>query len=339
MSIGRTVRTLLAAATLALAGFLAAPAEAQAPINPTATSVKEQQLLNALKGGEGAVAGRVSIPDAKSANLIKPAGRDWSAFHQGTLRTVGGVAILGALLALAVFYLVRGRIRIDAGLSGVKILRFTSFERFTHWLTATCFMALALTGLNITFGKALLMPLIGPEAFATVTQLGKYAHNYLAWPFILGLVFMLLVWVKDNLPARGDMAWIKAGGGLLKAGHHPEAKKFNAGQKLVFWSVILGGGALAVSGVLLLFPFTFAATMAGMQLAQIVHGVVSVLLVAMILAHIYIGSVGMEGAFDAMGSGEVDLNWAREHHSGWVKETEARGKLKPVIPPSAVPAE
>jgi formate dehydrogenase subunit gamma len=332
-------RNALAAIGLTLALALAAPAAAQG-VNPTASAVKEEQLLQALKPGE-AVQGRISIPDAKAAPLIKPAGQEWRAFHQGTMLWVGAIAILGMLGVLALFYLVRGRITIDAGRSGIKILRFNGFERFTHWLTATSFIVLGLTGLNIAFGKYTILPLLGPEAFAATSQFGKYAHNYLAWPFMLGILFMLVVWVRDNIPEKADWAWIKTGGGLFQKGNHPEASRFNAGQKGIFWSVVLGGIALSVTGVLLLFPY-LTGSYGNWQTAQMVHGLVSVVLVAIILGHIYIGSVGMEGAFDAMGSGEVDLNWAKEHHSRWAEEARAAQgvtKSSRPIPPSAVPAE
>lgn len=326
-------RAFVLAAVLAVAALAGQPATAQS-VNPTASSVKEEQLLRELDR----ISGRVSIPDTKSADLVKPKGQEWRAFHQGTMLWAGGIAIAGMLGVLVLFYLARGKITIDSGLSGIRVLRFNAFERFVHWLTAGCFMVLALTGLNITFGKYLLLPLVGPEAFATAAQFGKYAHNYLAWPFMLGLVFMLLVWIKDNIPEKGDIAWLKAGGGLFSKGVHPEAKKFNAGQKSIFWSVILGGAALSVSGVFLLFP-ALAGSYGNWQLAQIVHGLVSVVLIAIMIAHIYIGSVGMQGAFDAMGSGEVDLNWAKEHHSQWAKTAKVVGSEKGSPPPSAVPAE
>jgi formate dehydrogenase subunit gamma len=327
-----SVRALAAAMILTLAMAFGSPVSAQS-VNPTAQAVKEEQLLRELDR----ISGRVSIPDQRSADLVKPAGQEWRVFHQGAMQWIGGLSILGVAGAILLFYLTRGKITIDSGLSGIKVLRFNAFERFVHWLTAGCFLVLALTGLNITFGKFLLMPLIGPDAFAAVSQFGKYAHNYLAWPFMLGLVFMLLVWIKDNIPEKADLAWIKSGGGLFTKGHHPEAKKFNAGQKSIFWSVIIGGAALSVSGFFLLFPDTVG-TYANWQLAQIIHGVVSVILIAIMVAHIYIGSVGMQGAFDAMGSGEVDLNWAKEHHSVWAKDAKVVGGGKPT-PPGAVPAE
>jgi formate dehydrogenase subunit gamma len=223
---------------------------------------------------------------------------------------------------------------IDAGPSKARILRFGTFERFIHWLTAGCFIVLALSGLNITYGKSLLLPIIGPSAFTGLSTFLKLAHNFLAFPFMFGLALMFVVWVKDNIFNRVDIAWFKAGGGLVGSGH-PPAKKFNGGQKMIFWSVILGGLGLSVSGWFLLFPY-LAGSVNDLQFWNTVHAVISVLLIAAMLAHAYIGSIGMEGAFDAMGTGEVDLNWAREHHSLWVAEEARKGHG---AIPQAVPAE
>jgi len=165
-------------------------------------------------------------------------------------------------------------------------------------MVASCFIILGLSGLNLTFGRHILLPIVGPEAFTAISQWGKYAHNFLAFPFTLGLVVMLLIWIKDNIPNARDIAWFKAGGGLIGHGH-PEAGRFNGGQKMVFWITVLGGAAVAVSGYLLVFPFFFTG-MEGMQLSHIIHSLLSVLMIAAILAHIYIGSIGMDGAFDAM---------------------------------------
>jgi formate dehydrogenase subunit gamma len=303
----------------ALVALLALPVAAQQPtsVNPTASSVKEKQLLDALKsGGPEILSGRVSIPDGRAGNLIQPAGKDFRAFHQDTLPKIGAFLILGMLGVLALFFMFRGRIRIDGGFSGRKILRFGSMSRFAHWVTATSFLLLGFTGLNLVFGKSLLLPAIGPEAFTNITQAGKFVHNYVSFAFALGIILMFVLWVKDNLPKVADLRWFAEGGGLIGS-KHPPADRFNGGQKLIFWSTIVGGVALSVSGYLLMFK-PLAVDIAGMQLATIVHGVVGLVLVAIIIAHIYIGSLGMEGAFDAMGKGEVDLNWAKEHHSLWV---------------------
>ena len=340
-----SLRSLAAAAAVAFALAVAAPAVAQpAPpqptsVNPTASSVQERQLLEALRAGTpGAgttMSGRISIPDANAGNLIQPQGQAWRVFHQGTMHWVGGIAIIGMLVVLVLFYLMRGRIMVEQGLSGIKILRFSTFERFIHWMTAGCFIILALSGLNVTFGKFILLPLVGENAFAGFAQWAKYAHNYLAWPFMLGLVFMFVTWIVHNIPNATDVEWIKQGGGLIGKAH-PPAKKFNAGQKVIFWAVMIGGGLLSLSGVYLLFPASAGGVLA-LQFWNIVHGLVAVLLIAAMLAHIYIGSIGMEGASDAMTSGEVDLNWAKEHHALWVEEENAKGAIHPHV--AGQPAE
>jgi len=324
-------------AAMALLLVLAHPAAAQLSFKPTAESVHEDQLLNALKEGDK-ITGRISIPDAMAASLIQPAGRDWRDFHRSKLPIIGGIAIIGMLAVLAIFLMVRGRIRVHGGFSGAKILRFASFERFTHWVTASCFVVLALSGLNISFGRILILPLFGPEAFATMSGYAKLAHDYLAFPFMLGLVIMFLIWIKDNIPGKLDLQWLKQGGGILFKGQHPPAKRFNAGQKGIFWIVIIGGALMSVSGWFLLFPY-LPANVTTLQFWTVIHAVIAMLFIAAMMAHIYIGSIGMEGAFDAMGTGEVDLNWAREHHSLWVEEEQAKGHAPSGGIPRAMPAE
>ncbi|MES1156067.1 MAG: formate dehydrogenase subunit gamma, partial [Pseudorhodoplanes sp.] len=242
----------------------------------------------------------------------------------------------GMIALLAIFYLVRGSVRLMSGRSGRTILRFDALERTVHWMTAASFIVLAISGLNITFGRQLVLPLLGPSAFSTVSEWLKYAHNFLSFPFTIGVLFMLVMWIKDNIPDRTDVEWLKEGGGIV--GHkHPAARRFNAGQKGIFWIVVLGGIAMAITGYMLMFPFWGGVGIANMQLSQVVHGVVGVLFIAAILGHIYIGTLGMEGAFEAMGSGEVDMNWAKEHHSLWVKEEAARGHSS--ADPRMTPAE
>jgi len=317
-SFARLIRLTIGAwAFLLLVIALPAPAVAQ-QVNPTASSVKEQQLLQELNR----IQGRVSIPDQRSGVLVQPAGRDWREFRNVTLRWIGGIAILGMLAVLVIFYLSRGMVRLESGRSGRTIVRFTAFERFVHWVTAACFIVLAISGLNITFGRPLLLPLIGFDAFSEWSQWAKYAHIYLSFPFTIGVVVIFLIWIAGNIPNKVDVDWLKRGGGMV--GHdHPPAYRFNAGQKAIYWIVIIGGTAVAVSGYLLMFPF-YLSGIEGMQWAQIVHSIVAVLFVAAMLAHIYIGTIGMEGAFEAMGSGTVDVNWAKENHSLWVEEEQAR---------------
>jgi formate dehydrogenase subunit gamma len=305
-------------------------------------NTSDTDFWRAVRQGEP---GRVSIPNAQAGVLIQSEGDNWRAIRNGPLSTYGVWLLLGTIALLALFFVVRGRIRIDAGPSGRLIERFGGVERFAHWLTATSFVVLALTGLNMLYGRYTLLPLLGPEIFAALLLGGKYAHNYLAFGFMLGLVLMFVLWVWSNIPNHYDVIWLLKGGGMFKRGVHPPAKKFNAGQKIIFWLVILGGVSVSLSGIMLLFPFelsmfggTFAwinwafgtdyptelTAMQEMQFAQVWHAIVGLVLTAVILAHIYIGTIGMEGAFDAMGTGEVDENWAREHHSLWVKQLERR---------------
>ena len=336
--------TLLVAGALWASPGAVAPVQAQNPIQadgqnpmgarPTADSVNEEFLF---KQGPK-ISGRISIPDGKAANLIQPQGREYQTFREGWLPWIGALAILGMVGLLGLFFLWRGRILTEHSQeSGRKILRFNAFERFTHWMTAVCFIILALSGLNYIFGKRLLMPLIGPEAFGTLAQWAKYSHVYLAWPFMLGVAFMFAVWVKDNIPSRIDWEWIKAGGGII--GHkHPHAARFNAGQKGVFWMVAGFGAAMGVTGLMMLFPFAFL-DINGMQVMQVIHALIGIVFIAGILAHIYIGTLGMKGAYDAMGSGKVDLAWARAHHDLWVEKEQARTASGPQVGSRPAPAE
>jgi formate dehydrogenase subunit gamma len=337
-TLAKHIRHLASALAVALIVAVAVPASlnAQQPpsVNPTAQSVKEQQLLQEL----GRIQGRGSIPDVKSSTIEQPAGRDWRHFHEVVLHWIGAVAVLGMLALLIAFYLVRGMVRIQSGRSGRTLVRFNVFERFVHWMTAACFVILAVTGLNITFGKDVLLPLIGHDAFSAWSQWAKYAHNYLSFPFTIGVILIFLMWLAGNIPNRVDVEWLKEGGGIV--GHkHPPAYRFNAGQKMIYWIVVLGGAAVAISGYILMFPF-YGTTIAGMQIAQVVHGVVAVLFVAVMLAHIYIGTIGMQGAIEAMWNGTVDLNWAKEHHALWVDEEMQKGKTTTGAPrQAATPAE
>jgi formate dehydrogenase subunit gamma len=331
------------AALVFLGVVVAIPVNAQTPappaavqpssvMDPDARAVNEQTLLREFPR----IQGTILIPAQREDVLIQPDGRIWDYFHEVLLRRIGVVVIFGMLAVLAIGYFLLGRMRVSAGRSGIPVLRFTSFERFCHWLTASSFVVLALTGLNITFGKVALRPLIGPDAFSLVAQYAKYIHNYVSFAFVIGLVLIVTMWLKDNIPRKIDITWLREGGGFIPS-KHPTAGRFNAGEKLVFWFAVGAGAAVAVSGYLLIFPF-YLTNIAGMQVAQVVHSIIALLFIAVILAHIYIGTLGMEGAFEAMGTGSVDLNWAKEHHGAWFAEEVAKGRV-PAGQLSATPAE
>src|SRR6266851_5072925 len=219
------------------------------------------------------IEGRGTIPDVRSYVLEHPVGRNWQEFHNVTLRWIGGIAIFGMLAILLIFYLSRGMVMIKSGRSGRKIVRFNAFERFVHWMTATCFIILGISGLNITFGKPLLLPLIGPEAFTTWSELAKYAHNFLSFPFTIGVVLIFLMWIGGNIPNAVDVEWFKRGGGII-GDDHPPADRFNGGQKAIYWIVVLGGSGVAITGYALMFPF-YGTDIDTMQYAQMVHAVVA----------------------------------------------------------------
>lgn len=339
------------------------PDEAAPTTAPLGTlgGASDPELWRAVRYGSANVTATTDAPGATL--LVQDGGIEWLEFREGPLRTWGGYALLAMLGLLVVFYLLRGKIRIEAGPAGVTIERFRPIERFGHWLLAGSFVLLGITGLIVIFGRNGLMDWIGKEGYAAIAQWSKWLHNNVAWAFMLGLVMVFFMWVLRNLPHKRDLVWLIKAGGLLSKHSHPPAGKFNAGQKLIFWAVILLGVSVSASGLALLFPFElpmFAKTFvvlnqigapgwvgldplpeqltphAEMQLAQAWHAIVAFAMMVIIIAHIYIGSVGMEGAFDAMGDGQVDLNWAKEHHSVWVEEMQAKAKQ---APEGATPAE
>ena len=308
-------------------------------------STSDAEFWRAIRKG---VRGSVSIPDKKAAQLVQSDGDEFRAFRNGKMASSGVTAMIVVILVLLVFFIIRGKIMIDAGRDpgGQTIERFNTLERFTHWMTASSFIILSVTGLNILYGKLFMPALIGKEAFATLSMWGKMSHNYIAWAFMIGIVMMFVLWVKDNIPSSTDIKWLAKGGGLFVKGVHPPAKRFNAGQKLIFWSVVVGGGSLSTSGLALLFPFElqmFAGTfkiinvfgfdfptvlspLQETQYALMWHGIVGLGMIVIIIAHIYIGSLGMEGAIDAVADGRVDRNWAKEHHGLWVEELDNQAK-------------
>src|SRR6187401_752391 len=260
------MRLIAGALALAFIVAISAPVSAQQPsmVNPTADAVKEQQLLQQLK----MIQGRVTIPDEKSGVLVHPAGRDWRQFHTVTLKWIGGISIIGMLAVLVLFYLWRGPMRVKSGYSGINVLRFDGLERFVHWLTAITFVILGITGLNITFGRVLLLPWMGPEAFSAWSEWAKYSHNFLSFGFTLGVVLMFVMWIGRNLPTAVDVEWLKQGGGMFDRTNstHAPAYKFNAGQKILFWLIILSSAAMIISGFMLMFPFYSGLTVGNMEL-------------------------------------------------------------------------
>lgn len=313
----------LAALALAFTTSGAMAQQSTDPVNPTALSVHEDKLLNELKLGE-TISGRITIPAESAADLQKPTNKVWMSVNLDIVDWLIIVAVLATLVGVIIFYFSVGRLAIEHGRAGRTIKRFNLFERVMHWTMASSFIVLALSGLNVAIGRYVVQPLVSEAAFGTLTYWGKLAHHYLAWPFLICVILTFVMWVRHNIPSKLDIAWLKAGGGMLKNGAHPDARKFNAGQKIVFWSVILGGGVAIASGLALMFPYLLEGPVQW-QAAQVVHAIAAAGLIAMAIGHIYIGTAGSEGALEAMTTGEVDINWAKQHHSLWVKEELAKG--------------
>ena len=265
----------------------------------------------------------VEYPGSRLTN----AGEAWRQVRNNWIIPYGGSLLFIVALAIAIFYWRKGAIRLHGTPTGREIERFTPFERSAHWSNAIAFVVLAVSGLVMAFGKFILQPVIGDTLFGWLTYALKNAHNFAGPLFAVSLVVVFFTFVKDNLPAKGDLAWLLKGGGIL-SGKEVPSHRFNAGEKIVFWGgVFLLGAVVVASGFVLdkIVPGLIYER-STMQMANMVHGVATVLMMAMFMGHIYIGTIGMEGAYSAMRTGYVDETWAKEHHELWHADIQA-GKI------------
>lgn len=347
--INRSFRVLAVALLVALGGAwglsgsitLDAPAYAQSSGNVPGDVLGNKNDSDFWRDVRHGAAGKVTIVDQNAAVMINSSGEDWRLFKNGALSSLGGWGMLAMLVVLAAYFAYRGKIKVESGMSGKTVVRFALFERFSHWLTAISFVWLGLTGLNVMYGRYVLKPILGADAFAAITYFGKFTHDWVGFAFMVGVVLLIVLWFKNNIPNASDIRWMARLGGMLsKTGQHIPARKFNAGQKVVYWVVFFGGISISLTGLALLMPYEislFSGTFAFLnvfglglptdltvlqetQLALLWHSLVALGLVIIMFGHIYLGTIGMEGAFDSMYSGDVDENWAREHHSLWADE-------------------
>lgn len=280
----------------------------------------------------GRIVGQTMVPYPNADIFERPDGRTWRRSIAGYESYLGGVAILGTGLLLALVLAIRGRVPIAIGRDGRTVKRFGFIERANHWMTAFSFIMLALSGIVIAYGTTLIGPVFGEQALGDVGWVSTWGHMMFAPPFFLGICVMAVLWILRNLPEpRLDIPWlVRLGGFMSDNPDNPPAKKFNAGQKVTFWVAVLGGLAMTASGVTLMFPYWWLG-LDGMIWMMLAHGLIGLLLIAFFVGHAYIGTVGMQDAIDAMWSGDVDLNWAREHHELWLDELERKGKLPPGV--------
>ena len=283
--------------------------------------------------------GRVTIPDPHAAIMIRDSGEKWREIRAYWLPYYGAIPILGVLTALLLFYAIRGRIRIEGGRSGQTLPRFKLWHRTMHWFVACIFILLALSGLVILFGRVGLIPLIGKDVFSVFASAALQGHNLFGPIFVVVFFPMILMFLKGNGFNWVDVKWVLKGGGLL--GGHASSEKNNFGEKGWYWLLVLGGTVLCVSGVMLDFPWLVEIT-GVLTIAHVAHALAAIALISVALGHIYIGSLGMEGALEGMTKGEVDVNWARQHHDLWAEQllgeehTDETGKDGKGVP---VPAE
>jgi len=264
--------------------------------------------------------GYTAVQGQETDVLIQNGGENWRQVRNGPLANYGGWLLAAIVFAIAAFHVIVGRARLAEPRSGNKVMRWTAFDRTLHWFVAILFILLAITGLSILYGRAVVMPVMGKEGFAAYAEFAKNVHNYLGPFFVAGLAVMLLVWIKEHAFTKMDWEWVKRGGGYFGKAH-PHAGKVNAGEKVWFWLLFVLGIVLSASGLILNFP-NFGFERETMQISNILHIISGVLLVGVSLGHIYIGTIGNEASFEGMLTGYVDEVWAKQHHDLWLEDVK-----------------
>ena len=312
---------VLSAMILPTASYLIPAEEVYAQVNSD-----QNQRANFWRAVREGNAGYSAVSGPEAGVFINNGGQNWRQLRNSVIANYGGWAIVIALGLLVLFFIVRGRIKVEEEQSGVTVPRWNVLERVMHWYTAILFVLLTISGLSILFGRQVLIPLLGASGFSAWANLSINVHNYVGPFFAIGVFAMLLFWVKNNIPAGIDIAWFKSGGGILTKAH-PSAGKANGGEKIWFWIVIFVGlVAVCGSGLILIgwaAQWGFVdASRATMQLAHQVHAIAAIAWVVVFFGHAYIGTLGTEGALEGMTSGRVSVEWARQHHDLWYEDVK-----------------
>ena len=272
-----------------------------------------------------------SVPGVDANRLMQSAGPQWRALRNGPVMQYGGWLLALSLAALAVFHIAKGTVRLKNPPSGRLVERFDRVERYSHWTMAFSFVALAVTGLLILWGKHLVLPWLGYAAFSAVVVVAKNIHDFVGPLFMVSLAVSFLVFVKDNILKATDLEWIRRLGGMYGGGEMPSGR-FNGLEKVWFWAgLALLGGLVSVTGMILDFP-NWNQGRQVMQQANVVHSIAALLFIAASFGHIYIGTLGMEGAYGGMRYGYVDEEWARQHHALWYEDMKRAQHVKPADP-------
>ena len=269
--------------------------------------------------------------------LVQTEGEIWRQIRNGPITVYGGWLMVAIFLGIVGFYAWRGKIRLHDAPTGRVIARFTSWQRVVHWTTAAAFVILAVTGIFMLFGRYVILPLMGYTVFSMLTVIRKTMHNFVGPLFVVCTLLMIFTFVRDNVWRRYDWTWLRRMPDFLR-GRHVSAGKYNAAEKIWFWLGVLALGiVVSVTGLVLDFP-NFEQGRQTMQIAHVVHASGAVLFMTLSLGHIYLGTIGMEGAYDAMRHGTVDETWAREHHDIWYREVAASKGRTPERGATASPA-
>jgi formate dehydrogenase subunit gamma len=265
------------------------------------------------------------VQGVDSAMLINPWGETWRQFRADKLVPIGGWILLAMTGIITVFYLVRGPLRIAEGKAGKLVPRFSVNQRVVHWFTAALFLILGITGLVLLYGRYVLIPVLGPAGFSATAAACKEIHNLFGPIFPVAILTLIFLLGRGNGCRRVDLKWFLKAGGFFGA-HPADSGYYNGGEKSWFWMTVLFGLIISASGLVLDFPL-FGQGREMMEIAHFAHGVIAVLFITASLGHIYIGTIGMEGASKAMTQGYVDANWAKEHHNLWYDEMEKAGMV------------
>ncbi len=327
------IKSLLNARAVAFAALLAVAAGVPSPAMSADSGAKEQAQRQLTQPGNNAPVWRevrkgenpyqtTQVRGVETNILVQPGGESWRQAHNGPLILYGGLLLLAMVLLIGGYYSLKGPLRLHEKPTGRLIERFSDWERLVHWCTAISFVILAISGTVVLFGKYIILPLFGYTLFSWLAIIGKNLHNFVGPLFIFCAVVMFVTFVKDNVWRAMDITWFAKAGGMI-SGEHVPSGRFNGGEKAWFWfGVTLLGLVSGASGLVLDFP-NFEQARAVMQQANIVHVISGVLFIALALSHIYIGTIGAEGAYEAMRHGLVDEAWAKEHHDVWYQEVKA----------------
>jgi formate dehydrogenase subunit gamma len=347
----------LSTAAMAQAANPAAPATFVAPAEPkpddsNAARARSQPGNNAplwrAVRDSGNEPGFTSLPGSETGTLVQSftqypgsryttAGEAWRQTRNRWILPYGGALLLITALAAGMFYWRKGGIGGHEVETGRVIERFTYFERAAHWSVAISFVVLAVSGIVMALGKVFLLPILGGTLFGWLGYAMKNLHNFAGPVFAVALLIFIVAYVRDNLPRAGDLGWLAKGGGMF-SGEHVPSGRFNAGEKIVFWGGAIVLGLLVVASGLVLDKLLpgMDYTRSQMQIANIVHGVSSFLMMTMFIGHIYMGTVGVKGSYQAMRTGYVDEAWAKEHHELWYADVKA-GRVPAIRSSAPVP--